>query len=186
MLSLAHSATVRFFIKGTKEMERAILALGLSLFANQASAGFEAWSADVGEDPSSGGKNVEIGYSTSMRSGVFLSCDSSTKILIIKIITGWAYEPSVALISPEVEVMSDGKPVGKYSGRTGAFGDNVAGVIVELTGKNADKIIHAFIASIKQIAFNDGISDRPHLLKARGSTKAGHQLKLCLHGQGQT
>ena len=178
----------RFFNKGAKEMERATLALtlGLSLFANQASAGFETWSAEVEEDPFSGGKNVEIGYSTSMRSGVFLSCNSSAKILTIKIITGWAYEPSLALISPEVEVMTDGKPIGKYSGRTGAFGDNVAGVIVELTGKNADRISQAFIASMTQIAFKDGISDRPHLLKAKGSTKTGHQMTLCLHGQGQT
>ncbi len=82
--------------------------------------------------------------------------------------------------------MMDGTPVGNYSGRTGAFGDNVAGVIVELNGENADKFIRAFIASKKQIAFKDGISDGPHLLKARGSTKAGHQMKLCLQGQGHT
>ncbi len=75
-------------------MERATLALtlGLSLFENQASAGLDAWSAEVEEDPFTGGKNVAIGYSTSMRSGVFLSCDSSTKTLEIKLIPGWAYD----------------------------------------------------------------------------------------------
>ena len=163
-----------------------LLSLGLSLFANQALAGFGNWTAVVEDDPFSGGKNVTIDYITSLRSGVFLSCDSSTKVLEIKIVAGWEYISDLQYLEPEVQVMIDGTMIGTHVGRTGAFGDNIAGAVVELSGEEADKFIQAFMASKKQIAFKDGISDGPHLLKARGSTKAGQQMTLCLNGPTAT
>ena len=63
--------------------------------------------------------------------------------------------------------MIDKVMVGSYQAQVGAFGDNIAGIVFELKGVEADTLLKAFIASKKQIAIKDGISDRPHLLQCQ-------------------
>lgn len=69
---------------------------------------------------------------------------------------------------------------GSYTATTGAFGDNIAGVMAKIEGADADTFIKAFIAAKSQIAFNDGISDGSHLLGGYGSTKSGQALSAFL------
>ena len=149
-------------------------------FAGTAHADFLRWSVVVEEDPFTNGNNITANYLTSIRSGVFLSCDSETKILTIKAVAGYAYEARLAPLTPTAEIMIDKVMVGSYQAQVGAFGDNIAGIVFDLRGVEVDTFLKAFIASKKQIAIKDGISDRPHLLRASGSTKAGQKLAACL------
>jgi hypothetical protein len=52
-----------------------------------------------------------------------------------------------------------------------------------LTVDNAWLFVDAFDGARKQVAIKDGISDRPHLLTAAGSSKAGAALVKCMEGQ---
>ncbi len=161
-----------------------VLSIGiLAASAVQASAGFLEWDADVEEDPFSGGKRVTVGYMSSIRSGVVIICDTAEKGVTIRAIPGFAFDGALSGLSPEIEVAFDGKRLLGQEGQTGSVGDNLAIAEVLLSVENSETFVRAFAEAKKQIAVKDGISDRPHLLTARGSTKAGAALVKCMDGQ---
>lgn len=153
--------------------------------AAPAMAGFGQWSVETEEDPFSGGKRVTVDYSSSIRSGVIIICDTSEAGLMVRAIPGYAFEPVLAGATPEIEFAFDGKRLLGQSGETGAVGDNLAASQTTLSKENSQAFVEAFAAAKKQIAIKDGISDRPHLLTARGSTKAGAALVECMKSQGE-
>lgn len=162
------------------------LVLSMGLFAASivpASAGFLAWDAEIEEDPFSGGKRVTAGYMSSIRSGVIIICDTAEKGLTLRAIPGFAFDDVLSGETPEIEVAIDGNRLLGQEGQTGSVGDNLAIAEVLLTPENSRAFVKAFAEAKKQIAVKDGISDRPHLMTARGSTKTGAALVKCMDGQ---
>lgn len=167
-------------------MRALVLSIGLlAASVAPASAGFLEWNADVEEDPFSGGKRVTAGYMSSIRSGVVIICDTAEQGLMIRAIPGFAFDATLLGISPEIEVAIDGSRLLGQQGQTGSVGDNLAIAEVLLSVENSRTFVKAFAEAKKQIAVKDGISDRPHLFTARGSTKAGAALVKCMDGQAQ-
>lgn len=165
-------------------MRRNILMIAALLAAAApAHAGFDSWTFDVEEDPFSGGERVVVDYSASMRSGALIMCDSAQEGFLIRVIPGYTFETDMAGFEPEVEVAFDGKRLLGQTGETGSVGDNLAVAQVMLTKENAALFVEGFKKASKQVAIKDGMSDRPHLLRARGSTKAGEALQGCLDKQ---
>lgn len=156
---------------------------GLLALSTPALAGFESWSVESEDDPFSGGNRTTVAYSSSMRSGVIIFCDTAKTGLSVRAVPGFAFEDSLNDITPELEFAIDGKRLLGQSGAVGAVGDNMAASETTLSVGNSEIFVVAFVAAQKQIAIKDGISDRPHLLKARGSTKAGAALVKCMAGQ---
>lgn len=153
------------------------------LGAAPARADFLRWSAETEEDPFSGGRRVTVNFMSSIRSGVFIICDTAEQGLTIRAIPGFAYETGLEFLTPEIEFAFDGKRLLGQSGRTGSVGDNLAAAETTLTVENSWLFAEAFDGARKQIAIKDGISDRPHLLTAAGSSKAGAALVKCMEGQ---
>jgi hypothetical protein len=153
------------------------------LSATSVHADFMRWSADSEEDPFSGGRRVTVNFMSSIRSGVFIICDTAEQGLTVRAIPGFAYSSVLEGLNPEIEFAFDGKRLFGQTGRTGAVGDNVAAAETVLTVDNAWLFVEAFDGARKQIAIKDGISDRPHLLSAAGSSKAGAALVKCMEGQ---
>jgi hypothetical protein len=163
-------------------MKRLIVTITSMIFGlSAATAGFDSWTVETESDPFAGAQIVTASYNSSARNGVFIECNSETGTVILKAIAGWAYIPDLALVTPEVQYAVDGNVIA-ISGvaETGAFGDNVAGVSVRFDADQARKLVEAFSSAKKQIAVKDGISDRPLLLKARGSTAVGKKLLGCI------
>ncbi len=156
---------------------------GLLLSAGTASADFERWSAEIENDPFSNGMRVTVDYMSSIRSGVVIICDTKEPGILIRSIPGFAYEASLMLVTPEMQIAVDGNIMTAGEGETGSVGDNLAVSQVTLTKETASQFVEFFTAARKQVAIKDGISDRPFLLSARGSTKASDALKRCLAGQ---
>jgi hypothetical protein len=148
-----------------------------------AAAGFQQWSVETEDDPFSGGKRVTVNFMSSLRSGVLVICDTAESGVMFRIIPGFAYEATLDEVTPEIEFAIDGKRLLGQDGKTGAVGDNLAIAQVMLTKENSEAVIAAFSTAKKQIAIKDGISDRPHLLTARGSTKASASLLACMEKQ---
>lgn len=123
---------------------------------------------------------MTVDLSTSIRSGVIMICDSAEEGLIVRAVPGYVYESNLDGLTPMVEFAVDGERVTGETGETGIVGDNLAMSQVTLKGATAAQFIEAFGQARKQIAIRDGISDRPHLLTARGSTKAGAALSACM------
>lgn len=146
-------------------------------------AGFDRWTAETEKDPFSGGKKVMVGYMSSLRSGILIKCDSAEQGISVRAIPGFAYVAALAGETPEVQFAIDGNLLFGEEGRTGSVGDNLAAVDVDLSGDKAEQFAKAFAAAKSQVAVKDGISDRPHLLKARGTSKAGAELVSCLSAQ---
>ncbi|MCJ7996661.1 hypothetical protein J5N58_06810 [Rhizobium cremeum] len=157
--------------------------VSLAAFSSAAWAGFDSWTAEVENDPFSGGQRVTVGISTSMRSGVVIICDSAEKGLMVRAVPGFAFDSDLAGFEPEVEFAIDGERLLGQAGETGAVGDNLAASQVMLSPENAKRFVDAFAAAKKQIAIKDGISDRPHLMPARGTTKSGQALLTCMGKQ---
>ncbi|CAH0132650.1 hypothetical protein SRABI05_00085 [Agrobacterium fabrum] len=145
-----------------------------------AMAGFQQWSVDTEDDPFSGGKRVTVDFMSSIRSGVIVICDTAEKGLMFRAIPGFVFDSRLQGLTPEIEFAIDGVRLLGQTGETGAVGDNLAAAQVMLTKENAESLVAAFATAKKQIAIKDGISDRPHLLTARGSTKAGASLLTCM------
>lgn len=160
-----------------------LLVAPLLFIALPAEAGFNSWSVDTETDPFSKGVRVSVDFMSSLRSGVIVICDTSENGLLVRAIPGFTYESVMALMSPELEFAFDGERLLGQKGETGAVGDNLAVSQVMLTPENAQLFVKAFAASKSQIAVKDGISDRPHLFTARGSTKAGKALERCMETQ---
>lgn len=155
----------------------------LAVSTNLAVADFLRWSAEIENDPFSGGRKVTVNYMSSLRSGIFIFCDSAEPGVRVRAVPGWAYDADLALIEPTLEFAFDGKRLLGAKGSTGSVGDNLAAAEVALQGDQARQFVEAFGTAQKQVAVKDGISDRPHLLKANGSTKSGQQWSACLSRQ---
>lgn len=163
-----------------------ILALVVAVSASSitsASADFMRWSVETESDPFSGGQKVLVNYMSTIRSGVFIVCDTAEPGIRVRAVPGWAYVPDLALIEPTIEFAFDGERLFGAKGSTGAVGDNIAAAEVLLNDEQARQFVTAFAAAKRQVAIKDGISDQPHLLKASGSTKAGQALVGCLDKQ---
>ena len=152
------------------------MALGIS----SAHADFDRWSVVKDADPFTKGETVAIDYSSSMRSGVLILCDTSNSFISMRVIPGFVYVPILEGAKPEMKFAIDGQVIVEATGRTGMVGDNLAIAEIEFSDADSKKFVDSFIACKKQVAIQDGISDKPHLLSARGSTKAGEALKACL------
>lgn len=155
----------------------------LLLSSAPAFAGFDRWTVESEDDPFSGGNRTTVDYFTSIRSGVLIICDTAEPGLMIRAIPGFAFNDSLSGYTPEMEFAVDGARVLGQSGHVGAVGDNVAAAQTQLSKENSEAFVIAFAAATKQIAIKDGISDRPFLLTARGSTKAGAALVRCMTSQ---
>jgi hypothetical protein len=167
-------------------MKQILTAIALLASMSAAHADFERWSTEVADDPFNGGQNVTASYMDSLRSGVFIECNSSAGTIVFKVIAGWAYVADLAGFTPIVKYAVDGVVIDVAGvARAGAFGDNIAGIHVDLEPNEARKLVEAFVGAKKQIAIQDGISDQPHLLTARGSTSSGEKLLACINKVGQ-
>nr|WP_316654854.1 hypothetical protein [uncultured Gellertiella sp.] len=154
-----------------------------ALISSPVLAGFDSWSTETEKDPFSGGIRVTVDYSSSLRSGVVIFCDDAQSGIQVRMIPGFAYEPSLADVTPEIEFAIDGQRLLGQEGQTGSVGDNLAISETNLTGDNAKTFVSAFAQAKRQIAIKDGISDRPYLLTARHSKKAGEALVTCMESQ---
>lgn len=159
-----------------------IIACVLSLCV-PAYAGFEHWTTSTEDDPFSGGKKVTVDYMSSMRSGVLIFCDTSVPGVEIRAVPGFEYSSDIESFIPTASFAVDGKRLFDSKGEVGAVGSNLVAVSFKLDTDRAREFVEAFKASKKQIAIKDGVSDRPHLLIASGSTKSGQALKACIDAQ---
>ncbi len=151
------------------------------LFTGTAHAGFGSWTTDVDADPFSGGNNVTVSYMSSLRSGATLLCDSATKALTVRVIPGFVYDIRMEGFQPEMKFAIDSKKLEIDAvGETGSVGDNLAIAQTVLTGDDAKAFVDAFASAKKQVAVKDGISSKPFIGKATGSTAAGKALLDCL------
>ncbi|MDH7789153.1 hypothetical protein [Ochrobactrum sp. AN78] len=159
------------------------LVAGFLSIATVANAGLRQWTSESEADPFSGGKKVTVDYMDTLRSGVLISCDTAERGMQIRAIPGFDYVSSLALVSPSASFAIDGSRLFDADGQTAQVGNNLAAVNIDLDTDHAFKFTKAFASSKKQIAIQDGISDKPHLLAANGSTKAGKLLLGCLEAQ---
>jgi hypothetical protein len=167
-------------------MKKFVLSLTfVVLFAGQSFADFMAWSSETEDDPFSKGQRVTVDFMSTIRSGIILICDSSEQGLLLRAIPGFAFDNALAGAEPEIEIAIDGERIVGQTGETGSVGDNLATAQVMLTGENAEVFLEAFEKAKKQVAIKDGISDRPHLLSARGSSKTSKALRACLGKQSK-
>ncbi len=161
-----------------------ILASAIFLVAaTSASAGLLQWSSEKEADPFSGGESISADFMSSLRSGVFVLCDSAKPGIIVRAIPGFAYDARLAEFKPKMKFAFDGKLLFVQDGETGSVGDNLAISQTHLEGVAAKMFVEAFVAAKKQIAIDDGIADKPHLLTARGSTAAGQAIVGCVSKQ---
>ncbi len=165
-------------------MRKLTISLLFLAAASPAAAGFDRWSSQTEQDPFSGGKRVTVDYMSSLRSGVIIICDTKETGLMVRAIPGFIYNDLLASVTPQMEFAIDGVRILGQEAQTGAVGDNLAVAQTMLTKENAETFVAAFAGARKQVAIKDGISDRPYLLSARGSTKAGADLVACMDGQG--
>lgn len=120
---------------------------------------------------------------STIRSGVIIFCDTSEPGIEVRAIPGFDYVDKLATFIPQVAFAIDGKLLFDATGRTAQVGNNLAAVSIRLDGDRAKTFTKAFMKAKKQIAVKDGISDKPHLLTADGSTKAGKTLMGCVEAQ---
>lgn len=162
----------------------ACLLCGVS--AIPAHADFRSWSVEKEDDPFSGGDSVAVSFTSSLRSGVIVTCNSAEAGLKVRAIPGFVFDERLQGFKPTVKFAFDGKLLFTAEGETGAVGDNLAASETKLTGDQAQQFVEAFAAAKKQIAIDDGISDKPHLLNARGSTTSGAAIVACIKKQSAT
>ena len=112
-----------------------------------------------------------------------LLCDSAQDGLTIRSIPGFAYDSRLDGFTPTLKFAFDGKLLFDSEGEVGKVGDNLAISQVQIKGDQARQFVNAFAAAKKQIAISDGISDKPQLLTARGSTTAGPAIVACIDKQ---
>lgn len=165
-------------------LRSAFIASSISLFlAQPALAGFEEWTSEAEADPFSGGAKISADYMSSFRSGIFVMCDTAEDGIRVRAVPGFDYDASLDGYTPTMKFAFDGKLLFEADGETGSAGNNLAISQVLLTGEKAKQFVDAFAAAKRQIAIEDGIADRPHLLKASGSTAAGSAIVGCLKKQ---
>ncbi|MFK0330724.1 hypothetical protein ACIQUB_06330 [Rhizobium sp. NPDC090275] len=163
------------------------MAVAVSLtLAMPSYAGFQTWSVDRESDPFSGGESVSVDFMSSLRSGVIVLCDTAKKGLIVRAIPGFDYDTRLSGLTPTVKFAFDGKLLFSAAGETGSVGNSLAVSQVTLIDDQAKQFVEAFAAAKKQIAIDDGIADKPHLLTARGSTNSGQAIVACIEKQNQS
>jgi len=162
-----------------------LITVFLALGAFHANAGFERWSAETEKDPFSGGEKVIVDYAMTLRSAVIMFCDTSESGIEIRVVPGYVYDPEMAAYEPQMEFAIDGERIEfpTVKGSVAVVGDNLAAISVALNKDQGIKIVNAFAEAQRQIAIKDGMSDRPHLLRASGSTKAGQAIVGCVGKQ---
>lgn len=160
-----------------------LIVAGLLVLCAPARADFQSWSSESEEDPFSGGKKVTINFMSTLRSGVIIFCDTSEAGIEVRAIPGFDYIEQLASITPEAAFAIDGKRLLGATGSTAQVGNNLAAVSIHLDADKAKTFAQAFMNAKKQVAVQDGISDKPHLLTARGSTSAGKSLMSCVEAQ---
>ena len=149
--------------------------------ASDASSGFRSWTAEKETDPFTGGIRVTAGYHDSVRSGVWIVCDTRVSGLTITVVPSYAHSTNLVGIKPKMDIAIDGEILlTAIDGWTASVGDNLAAAKYSLSPDVAQRLAAAMITARKQIAIRDGMSNLPHLLTARGSTKTGQQLATCI------
>jgi hypothetical protein len=161
------------------------VALVLSLLAISASgakADFGSWSTEVKDDPFSGGQIVTADFMSTLRSGVFIFCDSTKNGLRIRSVPGFEFAPGMTY-AEWMRLAIDGKLFAPLIPSVGSVGANLAASEgLMLPDMEAD-FIKAFTNAKRQIAVKDGISDQPQILSADGSTETGKKLLACMQKQ---
>jgi len=105
-------------------MIRTILVCAFAFtFSSPASAGFLRWSAEIENDPFSGGMRVTANFMSTLRSGAIIICDTKDPGVLIRTIPGFTYDPALALYQPEIQIAIDGNVFDAGTGETGAVGD---------------------------------------------------------------
>jgi len=161
-----------------------ILLISYGLFVSKAVAGFDRWSTEIESNPFSGGKDVNVLFVVSRSAQVQVRCDSTSSGLQIVAIPGFELPVDLQNEIVEIKLAVDGDVVvGDQSAVVSAFGANLAGVVIALNKNLSGSFTKAMITAKRQIAISDGISSKPFLLNARGSTKAGKALDQCLEVQ---
>ena len=156
------------------------------LATTQQAYSFDRWEVEVKKNPFTNGVDVSSVYPISFRSQVAISCDSGKTGIRLVAIPGFEFSSDLSLITPKVKIAVDGNVIsGGLNGRVKAFGANLAGVVVEIDNQQAEIITSAFAAAKRQIAIKDGISTKPFLLTARGSTKSAQKIQQCFRAQRQ-
>ncbi|CAN7178310.1 hypothetical protein LJR251_000298 [Rhizobium rhizogenes] len=146
-------------------------------------AGFQSWSVDKDADPFSGGDRVSVSFMSSFRSGVFVMCDTAEKGLTVRAIPGFDYDGRIDGYTPTMKFAFDGKLLFEVIGTVRKVGNNLAASDAQLDSEKAKLFVEAFAIAKKQIAIDDGIADKPHLLTARGSTTSGDAIVACIKKQ---
>ena len=171
----------------TRLTQYTFLALFVLVQTNSAHAGFQRWTASVKNNPFSGGKDVSVLYIVNANSQIQIVCDSAKQGIRMTVIPGYEASPAALSRSPTVRIAVDGEIIlSKLVGMVNTFGANLAGVSVELTKSAADTMTAAFVSARRQIAIEDGMSNGPHLLTARGSTAAARKVQQCYRAQKGT
>lgn len=99
-------------------------------------------------------------------------------------IPGYEASADTLLFEPIVRFAIDGEIIlSNLSAKVSAFGANLAGVVIKLTKEDADKFTDGLLSAQRQIALEDGLSSKPFLLTARGSTAAAKKIKQCYQAQ---
>lgn len=162
-----------------------MIASGTLILAWPANAAFDRWSAETETDPFSGGKKIIVDYAMSARSAVLLFCDTTESGIEIRVVPGYVYEPRMADFRPVMEFAIDGArlSINVPAARVAMVGDSLTAISLRLSPEAARAIVSAFAKAGKQIAIRDGMSDRPHFLRATGSTKAGQAIADCVEKQ---
>lgn len=166
-------------------MKTKLLSLALLLVSmNSANAGFERWTASAKKNPFSGGVDVSVIYNVSRNSQVQVQCDSGKQGIKIVAIPGFEASADLLIFTPSIRFAVDGKIIlTDVPAKVSVFGANLAGVAITLTKENADKFTDGLLSAKRQIALEDGISSKPFLLTARGSTAAARKIKQCYQAQ---
>lgn len=163
----------------------AAVALGsLMALVSPAEAGFQRWTATVTSNPFSDGTNVSVLYNMNRRAQVQVRCDSGEQGIELVMIPGYEMSFGASAFRPTVRIAVDGEIILEgIRGEVSAYGANQAGVSITLQRADADVLTDAFVKALRQIAIEDGMSQEPLLLTARGSTAAARKVQQCYQAQ---
>jgi len=149
-----------------------------------ANAGFQRWSATVEKNPFSGGVDVSVLYLVSRDAQIQVRCDSGKQGITIVAIPGYEATADALAFEPSVRFAVDGDILlSDIPARVSSFGSNLAGVVIHLSKEKADRFTDGMLSARRQIAIEDGMSTKPFLLTARGSTAAARKVKQCYQAQ---
>jgi hypothetical protein len=148
-------------------------------------AGYQKWTVSEEKDPFSGGEKVTAEYALTARSAVLILCDSTGNGFELRAVAGWRGDSSLEQQTPTPRIAIDGDilDVTPSSARGSLFGNSIAGIVANYNKSDSRQIINAWKTAKSQIAIADSISSGPHLMTARGSTRAGQRLETCLDKQ---